>query len=335
MEKPIFVDVPGYHHTIETNRMADEKDLKVCVGFHFRAEPRHYNWVEQIHAGAIGDIQYTRVFFNDQGIWCRNRLPGEGETHFQVRNWFHFHWLCGDNIVEQHCHNIDIGNWVHGKGDPMAHPVSANAMGGRAFRAGPEELMRAAPPFADRQAWDEWYQQHRQAFFRHGQAWDNFFVEFTYADGSRMFSQSRHIRNTWGHIGGYAYGTTGHGTVLGLGGNASHLYGADGTEIWSNTATVPKGPHQWEHDIHVKAIREGIPKNDGHYAATSSMVAVLGREAAYSGRVVNWNELVNRGRSYFPDGEITSFEQTAPVQPDADGFYESSVPVPGVYSPFA
>ncbi|MCL2711404.1 MAG: hypothetical protein FWE95_11040, partial [Planctomycetaceae bacterium] len=57
--------------------------------------------------------------------------------------------------------------------------------------------------------------------------------------------------------------------------------------------------------------------------------------AAYSGRTLQWDDLVERGRSYFPDGEITSFDQKAPVQPDTNGFYESSVPVPGVYDPFA
>ena len=335
MEKPIFIDVPGYHHTMETNRMADEKNLKVCVGFHYRADPRRTNWVEQIHAGRIGDVQYTRVFYNDQGIWCRGRESGEGELHFQVRNWFHFHWVCGDNIVEQHVHNIDIGNWIHGKGDHMSHPIEANAQGGRTFRAGPEELMRQAPPFSDREAWDEWYQRNRQAFFRHGQAWDHFFTEFTYADGSRMYSQCRHIRNTWNQVAEYVYGTAGSGSVGDSGvAAASQLSGRDGQVIWTNTERAPKGPHQWEHDIHVKAIREDTPKNDGYFAAMSTMTAILGREAAYSGRLIKWEELVEKGRSYFPDGEITSFDQIAPVQPDADGFYESTVPVPGVYSPF-
>jgi len=335
MEKPIFVDAPGFRHTMETNKMAEEQNLKVCVGFHLRAEPRRYNLIEQIHAGKIGTLQYTRVFYNIGGIWCRNREPGESELRFQVRNWYHFPWVCGDNIVEQHVHNIDLANWIHSKGDRMAHPIEANAQGGRTFRAGPEELLRQAPLFSDRKAWDEWYQKNRQVFFRHGQAWDHFFVEFTYANGSRMYSQCRHIGNTWNQIGEFAYGTAGSGSVIGLPpAGQGQLVGLDGQVIWTNTEQVPKGPHQWEHDIHVKAIREDTPKHDGYYAAMASMTAVLGREAAYSGRVIKWDELVEKGRSYFPDGEITSWDQVAPVQPDADGFYESSVPVPGVYNPF-
>ena len=327
MEKPIFIDAPGFRHVMETNKMADEKNLKVVVGFQRRYEPNYYNWIDQIHAGTIGDIQYTRVFWNGGGIWQRNRNPGESELNFQVRNWYHFVWLCGDNIAEQHCHNLDIGNWIHGKGDRMAHPVEANAQGGRTHKAGPEALMRQAPPFSDRAAWDEWYRANREALYRHGQAWDHFFVEFTYADGSRMFSQCRHIRGTWDNVSEHAYGTNGRGTP-------GNLHRLDNERVWNNQEKAQKGSMDWEHDVLVKAIRENKPQHDGWHAAMSCMCAVLGREAAFTGKVVKWDELVEKGRPYFPKGEITSFDQEAPVQPDADGFYESSVAVPGAYNPF-
>ena len=328
MEKPILIDAPGFRHVMETNKMADEKNLKVCVGLQRRYEPQYYNWAEQIHAGKIGDVQYTRVFWNGDGIWCRNRNPGQSELEFQVNNWYHFVWLCGDNICEQHVHNLDIGNWIHSKGDRMAHPVEANAQGGRTYKAGPDALMRQAPPFSDRAAWDEWYGANEGQLNRHGQAWDHFFVEFTYADGSRMYSQCRHIRGTQGDVSEHVFGTNGTGRPSGLNGR-------DGGQVWRNQERVPKGPYQWEHDVLVKAIREDTPRNDGWHAAMSCMCAVLGREAAFSGKVVKWDELVEKGRPYFPNGEITSFSnQVAPVQPDADGFYESSVAVPGAYNPF-
>ena len=334
MEKPVCVDAPGFRHIMETNRMADAKNLKVCVGYCFRYDARFVNWIEQIHAGKIGDIQYTRGYYNTVTPWCRPRNPGEGELEFQVRNWYHFVWICGENIVEQHCHRIDVENWIHGKGDRMAHPVEANGMGGRLVKSGPEELLRQVPLFENRQAWDEWYQPNRNEFHRMGQAWDSFFVEYTYADGSRSFSQCRHIRNVWNHNDDYVHGTAGTGQS-GISGGPSVLYGRDGTELWRHTQDFPKGMYQWEHDCHVKAIRNDEPMNDGYHSAMSSMMAVLGREAAYSGKVLRWEELVEKGRSYFPNGEITSFDQPAPVQPDANGFYESTVPVPGKYSPFA
>ena len=334
MEKPVCVDAPGFRHFMDTNRMADEKNLKICVGFCFRYDAKYCNWIDQIHAGKIGDIQYTRGYYNTSGIWCRSRNPGEGETEFQMRNWYHFVWICGENIVEQHCHRIDVKNWVHSKGDRMAHPIEANGMGGRLVKSGPEELLRQAPDFAaNRREWDEWYQQCRNEFYRHGQAWDSFAVEYTYADGSRSYTQCRHIRNVWNHNADYVHGTAGEGIAI-ADSSPSQLLGPGGTEMWRNTESFPKGMYQCEHDMHVKAIREDTPMNDGYSGAMSSMMAVLGREAAYSGRVIRWDDLVARGRSYFPDGELTSFAQPAPVQPDANGFYESSVPVPGVYDPF-
>ena len=131
----------------------------------------------------------------------------------------------------------------------------------------------------------------------------------------------------------YVYGTAGAGIAVPQ--RSSTLLRPDGAEIWKTTEEFPKGMYAWEHDCHVDAIRNDKPMNDGYSGAMSSMMAVLGREAAYSGRLIQWDDLVASGRSYFPDGEITSFDRKAPVQPDADGFYESTVPVPGVYNPFA
>ena len=332
MEKPVCIDAPGFRHFMETNKMADEKNLKICVGYCYRYDANFVNWIAQIHAGKIGDVQCTRGYYNTGGVWCRNRFPGEGELEFQTRNWYHFVWTCGENIVEQHCHRIDVCNWIHSKGDVMAHPIEAQGMGGRLVKTGPEELVRQAPPFSDRAAWDEWYRQHTRELHRHGQTWDSFFVEYVYADGSRHYTQCRHIRNVWNHNDDYVHGTLGSGTG-GVSG-PTVLSDSAGQEIWRNTERFPKGMYDWEHDVHVKAIREDLPMNDGYFGAMSSMMAVLGREAAYSGKLIQWDDLVERGRSYFPDGEITSFEQMPPVQPDADGFYESSVPVPGVYDPF-
>jgi hypothetical protein len=112
----------------------------------------------------------------------------------------------------------------------------------------------------------------------------------------------------------------------------------DSKNVWKVAGKQPKGAYQWEHDLLVKAVREGQPIEAGcdpYSAAMSCMTAVLGREAAFCGKVVKWDELVEKGKPYFPNGEITNWDQAAPVQPDADGFYESTVPVPGVYNPYA
>ena len=81
--------------------------------------------IERLQDGAIGNIQYMRAFWNSGGVWTRPRTADQTEMEYQMRNWYYFVWLCGDNICEQHVHNLDIGNWVMGD-----HPVEANGMGG-------------------------------------------------------------------------------------------------------------------------------------------------------------------------------------------------------------
>jgi len=330
MEKPCCTDALGFRNLIDVNKMADEKNLKVCVGLQRRHDPGFRKWVGEIHDGLIGDVSFTRVFWNGDGIWCRPREAGESEMHYQVRNWYHFVWLCGDNINEQHIHNIDMGLWMHGKGDDKCHPVSANAQGGRQNRAAPDEVMRSAPPFADRRAWDDWYQKNKGKCGRYGQAWDHFFVEFTFADGSRMFSQCRHVPGCWNCVGQSVHGTKGFGESEYC---PSYFKDASGNEIAKIRTNA--GQFRLEHVNHVEAIRDDKPMNNGWYAAMSSMTTVLGREAAFSGKIVNWDELVENGKTYVPQDGFSSYDQTPPVVPDADGFYESSVAKPGQYNPFA
>ncbi len=328
MEKPLFTDAPGFNHVMETNRMAEQKNLKVCVGLQRHYEPRYVNWIKAIQDGLIGDIAYSRVYWNGSGIWCKPRERNETEMEYQMRNWYHFVWLCGDNICEQHVHNLDVGLWIHGKGDKMMHPVSANAQGGRQNPAAPESVLRTAPAYADKDAWWAWYNQHKDACSRYGQAWDHFAVEYTFADGTNMFSQCRHIANCWNPVTEFAHGSKGYG-------EAGWLNDKSGKQIWKNEEQAVKGPYQWEHDVMVDCIRNDKPMHDGWHAANATMTAVLGRMAAFSGKVIAWDEAVEKGSRYVPEGGPKDWMENPPVMPDADGFYESSVPKQGIFNPFA
>jgi hypothetical protein len=99
MEKPCCVDARGYKMAMETNKLADEKGLTVVVGFQRHYEPQYMQMVEQIKEGKIGEIMYSRVYWNGDGIWERGRQEGDTEMMYQMRNWYHFNWLCGDGIV--------------------------------------------------------------------------------------------------------------------------------------------------------------------------------------------------------------------------------------------
>lgn len=317
MEKPCAVDARGYRMAIEAAKIADEKNLKVVCGYQRHYQNPYIGMVEQIKAGKIGRLMYSRVYWNGDGIWERPRQNGDTEMQYQMRNWYHFNWLCGDNIIEQHCHNIDVGNWVHSLGDPNspnAHPIRCNAMGGRQVRKFPR-------------------------FKNSGHRFDHFYCEFTFADGSQMFSQCRQQGNCWNNVSETFYGTE--GTA-----GAGWVNDAAGESVWRFEGDNPD-PYKNEHVQHAKYIREDIKHNDAWWAAHSSMTAVLGRYAAYSGAEISWDDAVANGVDDFPYDLVAELEAndpakfwdalppvlpdtTAPAQPaEGEFIYENSVPVPG------
>jgi predicted dehydrogenase len=287
-EKPMAVDAPGIRRVQAANEQAKQKNLMVAVGLQRRHDPRYIEAVKRLQDGAIGDILYTRVYWNSGGLWVRPRQPQQTEMEYQMRNWYYFNWLCGDHIVEQHIHNIDVGNWVRGD----IHPVEAQGMGGRQVRTGKE----------------------------YGHIFDHHFVEFTYADGTKMLSQCRHIDGTAMEVREHAHGTKG----------VAHLDDGGGPEIhgpggrWKSKAQKVDNHHQEHHDLFA-ALRRGEIYNECDYGANSTMTAILGRMATYSGKVVRWDEALQTGNDLSP--AKYDFAAAPPVVPNADGFYP--VPVPG------
>ena len=212
------------------------------------------------------------------------------EMQYQVHNWYHFVWLSGDNICEQHVHNMDVCNWV--KND---HPVEANGMGGCTRRYAGD--LRGT-----------------------GQIFDHHFIEFTYKDGSKMFSQCRHMAGTWNEVAEAAHGTKGESNCANV--IQEPKNGGTGAER--------PNPYVQEHVDLIAAIRGGQKYNEGWFGATSSMTAVLGRMATYSGKVVKWDEAIKEGVSTFP--KELSWDAAAPVQKDQNGDYP--IAVPGVSDPY-
>ncbi len=140
MEKPVATDAPGVRKVLAAAQAAKEKNLKVMVGFQRRSDPGYIETVKRIQDGAIGQVLAAQVYWNSGVLWCRKRdelatlLKREPtEMEYQVNNWYYFTWLCGDNIVEQHIHNLDVINWIKG-----AYPVRAQGMGGCQVRTAPE-----------------------------------------------------------------------------------------------------------------------------------------------------------------------------------------------------
>jgi myo-inositol 2-dehydrogenase/D-chiro-inositol 1-dehydrogenase len=129
MEKPVCVDSFGARLCLEAAKLADEKKLKVVVGLQRRYENRYRETIARIREGLAGEIIGGQVWWNGAGIWHKGRTPNMTETEFQVYNWYHFNWLSGDHICEQHVHNLDVANWVLDR-----VPESAYGVGGRQNR---------------------------------------------------------------------------------------------------------------------------------------------------------------------------------------------------------
>jgi myo-inositol 2-dehydrogenase/D-chiro-inositol 1-dehydrogenase len=298
MEKPCCVDAPGFRMLMEANELADQKGLKVGVGLQRHHQASYVETIKRIHDGAIGRIMLLRAYWNGHGIWNRKREPNMTEMQYQVHNWYHFCWLSGDNICEQHVHNLDICNWVmQGAlgGVKNAHPVEANGMGACLKR-------------------------YRGEWKGTGQIFDEHFVEFTYADGTKMYSQCRQIPNTFSSVSEHAHGTEGESNCSGW---------IRGKQEWRFSGKG-ENPYVQEHRDLIAAIRSGEKYNEGWYGAISSMTAVLGRMATYSGQVVKWDEAVAKGGTEFP--KELRWDAPAPVQKDAEGNYP--IPMPGEYKPY-
>jgi len=291
MEKPVAVDAPGIRTVLVAGKLAEEKGLAVGVGLQRRHDPGYVETIKRLQDGAIGDIPLTRVYWNSGGVWVRTRADffeayghEPTEMEYQVNNWYYFNWLCGDHISEQHIHNIDVSNWLKD-----AYPVAANGMGGREVRNGKD----------------------------HGQIFDHHFVEFTYADGSTMLSQCRHIKGCMSRIGEFVTGTSGRSHI-----GSHHITGSTGD--WQYAG--PKADaYQLEHDHLFAAIRNGDAYNEVEYGAKSTMTAILGRMATYSGKTIKWDDAINSEIDLSP--EKYDFAADPPVMPDAEGRYP--LPVPG------
>lgn len=292
MEKPVATDVAGIHSVIKSGKRAERKKLNVVVGLQ-RHYQRSYQLVKnKIDRGKIGDIVSGQVYWNSGGVWLKERQPEQTELEYQMRNWYYFNWLCGDHIVEQHIHNIDVANWFIG-----SVPVSAQGMGGREVRAGNE----------------------------YGQIYDHHFVEFTYPDGQVIASQCRHQPGCMNRVEEVFQGTR--GSVTTNSANYGLIKNKRGKTVYEHDGEDDINPYQQEHNELFAAIKAGEHKlNDTNQGAEATMTAIMGRMATYSGQVITWDAAMAIDHSLVP--ELHSFTDTAPVLPDNNGNYP--IPIPGV-----
>jgi myo-inositol 2-dehydrogenase/D-chiro-inositol 1-dehydrogenase len=298
MEKPVCTDAAGYRRVIAAAKKADEKGLKVVVGLQRRYADNYREAYQKVQDGVIGDVIAAQCYWNGGGVWTRPRAAlaetlgrEPTEMEYQIYNWYYFPWIGGDNIAEQHVHNLDVCNWFMDE----SHPAEAYGSGGRSVRHGPDS----------------------------GYIFDHHNVEFKESDGRFMNSQCRHFPGSTNQVGEVIIGTNGRlemskGLVFDNKGNVVDRIRADGSKGGS------RNPYEIEHAELYKAIRQDKPLNNAYYGADSSMTAVLGRMSTYSGKRLTWDEAINSQVDIFP--ETLAWDAEPRVLPGPDGNYPHAIP---------
>lgn len=290
MEKPVATDSPGIRRVLAAAAEAKRKKLNVVVGLQRHYQKNYRELINRVHNGEIGDIVSGQVYWNSGGVWVNPRQPNQTEMEYQMKNWYYFNWLCGDHIVEQHVHNIDVANWVKNK-----YPVSAYGAGGRFLRTGKDS----------------------------GEIYDNHSVEFVYDDGTTILSQCRHFTGGQNRVDETFQGTK--GKVYLSANNIGKLWDHKGKLLFEYSGKDDPNPYQVEHDELFAAISVNQYKfADAENAAKSTMTAIMGRYATYSGNTVKWDEALNSEINLMPDR--FAWDAMPKILPDANGDYPHAIP---------
>jgi myo-inositol 2-dehydrogenase / D-chiro-inositol 1-dehydrogenase len=261
-EKPVCVDGPGARSCLESFEEANRHRLTIVAGTQRRYQTGYLESMRRIHDGDLGQITSARVYWNGSPLWSRTRTEQMTDLEWQMRNWYYFTWLCGDHIVEQHVHNLDVANWAVGNG----HPLRAVGLGGRQVRTAP----------------------------LYGHIYDHFAVDYEYPNGVRVMSMCRQIARCENNISEAITGTRGTWT--------SSNYRITGERAWQFPGRQDNNPYQEEHVQLLRSIRgERERINDLKQVTEASLTAVMGRMACYTGRMVEWDQALNSQQNLMPE----------------------------------
>ena len=278
-EKPCAVDAAGVHSVLRSCEEAKKKSVSVVSGLCLRYHYPYREAVHRIQDGAIGDVRTLLANDYRGPIWVKPRQPEWTDMHWQMQNWYYFTWLSGDFNVEQHVHNLDLCAWAMGD----QYPVKAIGMGGREVRKGPE----------------------------FGNIFDHHSVVYEYASGARLISNTRQIEGCKSDISV---------TILGSKGTAHLTERRNGVRIsaqdeWGYSGEE-KNLYQVEHDELFASIRAGKTINNGEYMAKSTLLAIMGRMATYTGQEITWDMAWNSKEDLSPPqyewGDLATVEVAVP-----------------------
>jgi predicted dehydrogenase len=266
VEKPVATDATGVRAALKACEDAKAKNLTLVSGLCWRYHQPRRETMKRVHDGAIGDIVAVETTYNSKGVWDprRTREECKSDMEYQMRNWYYYDWLSGDHIVEQAVHGIDTMAWALGDEPPMR----CWGVGGRQARIDP----------------------------KYGNIYDHFSIVYEYPNGVRGYHQCRHWplqEKQEQRVKDFILGSKGICDVFG-----SRISGAD---PWRYRSSKKFDMYQTEHDELFAGLRAGKPINNGVYAARSTLLAIMGRMAAYTGEAITWDMALNSQENLGPE----------------------------------
>jgi predicted dehydrogenase len=283
-EKPVAVDAPGVRSVLKTVEEAKKKKLSLVSGLCWRYDHGMRETFKRVQDGAIGNLTSLQTTYNTSGLWMVEPRKSWTGMEWQLRNWLYFTWLSGDFNVEQHIHSLDKIAWVMGD----KYPVKAVGLGGRQVRTKSE----------------------------YGHIFDHHSVVYEYENGVRLFSNCRQQDDCAKDISDHIVGTKG----------VCHIDASreiftiksfqPGQKRWrylKGKDKTDRGMYQNEHDELIAAIRSGKPINNGEYMTNSTLMAIMGRMATYTGQEILWQEALKSQEDLMPAKLEMGPRETPPV----------------------
>lgn len=302
MEKPVTVDGPSSRRMLKLGEESVRKNLKVGVGLMCRHCDARGELYKRIKDGQLGEILMLRAYRMSGPIGSAFSGPKPAdmsELLWQISRFHSFLWASGGSYSDFLIHNIDESCWMKD-----AWPVQAQAIGGRHYRGDNVD-----------------------------QNFDSYSVEYTFADGTKLFLDGRNVAGCHDEFASYAHGTKG----LGIISTSSHTPAkcrifkgqniAKDDQVWAYSQPE-RNPYQIEWERLIAAIRDNQPHNEVKRGVEASVVTSMGRMAAHTGQVITYDDMLNCDHEFAPDLEKLTMTSAAPIVADAEGKY--SVPQPGI-----
>ena len=265
-EKPMASDSAGVRLAIESVELSKKKNLAVLAGFCWRYDNQKRALFKKIHEGEIGNV---RAVYGTDLVGPVKPMPqantrpsGITDLEWMVRNWYNFAWLSGDGLVEQACHTVDWLAWTFND----TSPVSCTAVGGRQVPA------------------------------HGGDIYDHVEINYVWDNGARAFLAQRQIPGCYIQNSLYVMGTKGNATLT----RGSRITDLAGNLVWKYRG-LENNMYQTEHDEFFASIRSGDHINDGDRMMKSTLLAIMGRTAGYTGQEITWDMAMNSKETLVPE----------------------------------